>query len=127
MNFQCGVQNMAQVPANKGDSLFMRLHGGRTPLGLFMSLAFTRGCAVPGATPGSGRSAFPTPQGVVPFMPTGGAISKGGMESGSRVWKKSPPVRHVQYPDNSQTPHATRSVLRHNPVGVVYIFGLYPG
>ena len=30
-----------------------------------------QGCAVPRATLGSGRSAIPTPQGVVPFMPTG--------------------------------------------------------
>ena len=30
-----------------------------------------RGCADPGATPGPGRIEFPTPQGVVPFMPTG--------------------------------------------------------
>ena len=34
MNFASGVLNMAQVPANKGDNLFMRLHSGRTPLAL---------------------------------------------------------------------------------------------
>ena len=73
-----------------------------------------RGCAVPGATPGSGRSAFPTPQGVVPFVPVGGAISTGGMGSCSRVRKKSPPVRRVPYPHNVQTPHTPSSILRHN-------------
>ncbi len=36
-----------------------------------------RGCADPGATPGPGRSAFPTPQGVVPFMPAGGDDKQG--------------------------------------------------
>ncbi len=36
-----------------------------------------RGCAVPGATPGSGHIAFPTPQGVVPFVPAGGGDKQG--------------------------------------------------
>ena len=73
-----------------------------------------RGCAVPGATPGSGRSAFPTPQGVVPVMPTGGAVNKDGMGSGSRVPKRSPPGMYVHYPRNTHTSHTTHSPHRHN-------------
>ena len=36
-----------------------------------------RGCADPGATPGPGPIAFPTPQGVVPFVPAGGCDKQG--------------------------------------------------
>ena len=41
-----------------------------------------RGCAGRCTTPGSGRSAFPTPQGVVPFVPAKGFDIKGRIGMG---------------------------------------------
>ena len=34
---------------------------------------------------------------------------------------------YVPYPRNPHTSNTTHSNHRHNPVGVVYVFGLYPG
>ena len=65
-----------------------------------------RGCAGRRTTPGSGRSAFPTPQGVVPFVPAGGCGKQGRNEirftsaeeeSTRNVFPISPKYTHLTY------------------------------
>ena len=59
--------------------------------------------------------------------PSEGAISKGGMGWGSLVGMKGPPGRICQDTHNPPKPHATRSILRHNPFRVVDMLGMDPG
>ena len=61
-----------------------------------------RGCAGLRTTPGSGRSAFPTPQGVVPFVPAGGCDIKGrngmGIPGADEQSSRKDMQRYTQYP-----------------------------
>ena len=75
-----------------------------------------RGCAEQGATPGSGHITFPTPQGVVPFVPAGGAINNGEMGSSSFERMKFRSKTIAQNHDNPKSDRHTGSVLRHNPL-----------
>ena len=54
-------------------------------------------------------------KGLCRSCPPGGAGNKGGKKSGSRVRKRSPPGKNVQYPRNTHTSHATHSNQRRNP------------
>ena len=72
-----------------------------------------RGCADPGATPGPGRSAFPTPQGVVPFMPIG-RVDQTQAGSGP-VPSSGRRVRPGGLSITQKLSHSTCSTLRHNP------------
>ena len=72
-----------------------------------------RGCTVPGATPGSGHIAFPTPQGVVPFMPIGRVDQT---QAGSDpVPSSGRRVRPGRLSITQKISHSTCSTLRHNP------------
>ena len=73
-----------------------------------------RGCADPGATPGPGRIAFPTPQGVVPFMPIG-RVDQTQAGSGP-VPSSGRRVRPGGLPITQKISHPTCSTLRHNPL-----------
>ena len=86
-----------------------------------------RGCAAEALPRVQATSRSLPRKGLCRSCPLGGAGNKGGMGSCSRVRKRSPPGMYVHYPRHTHTSHATRSNQRHNPVGVVYVFGLYPG
>ena len=86
-----------------------------------------RGCAAEALPRVQATSRSLPRKGLCRSCPPGGATNKGGMKSCSRVRKRSPPRMYVPYPRSTHTSHTTHSNHRHNPFGVVDIFGLYPG
>ena len=86
-----------------------------------------RGCASAALPRVQAASRSLPRKGLCRSCPSGGATNKGGMGSCSRVRKRSPPGMYVQTPRPTHTSHTTHSNHRHNPFGVVDIFGLYPG
>ena len=64
-----------------------------------------RGCAGRRTTPGSGRSAFPTPQGVVPFVPAGGCGKQGRNEI--RFTSAEEESARKECPISTQSTHLT--------------------
>ena len=68
-------------------------------------MAYSPGLRRRGATPGPGHIAFPTPQGVVPFVPTGGCDIKGRNGIGFAGAEEEPVLNIL--PLSTPCPHTT--------------------
>ncbi len=75
---------------------------------------YSPGLRLGGATPGSGHIAFPTPQGVVPFVPAGGVRQTRAEWDRVRGCRRGVRPECISHIHAIHTTHTTHSTHRHN-------------